>query len=72
VIGRGSEFCSAPDAYGRAWMLIGNDRTLALWRPIRRAGMSVLNAWCMTRFDQRVRSVTEPARPVDHGAWLCA
>jgi hypothetical protein len=26
-----------PDASGREWVLTGNDRTLALWRPVRQA-----------------------------------
>jgi hypothetical protein len=65
VNGRGGTSSrSAPNASGRAWMLIGNNRTLALWRQVRRAGGFGLGAWCVAQFDQRVRSVTGLARPV--------
>jgi hypothetical protein len=75
-----------PDAEGvrasateciRSWIScsgtsLNHDRMLALSRLIEVLACPILALWCTLSSDLRVRSVTGPACPVNHDAWLCA
>jgi hypothetical protein len=69
LIGRGGVFGhDRPDASGCCGSLLDSNRTLALWRSVRLAARPVATRWSAARLDQRVRSATGLARPIE----LCA
>jgi hypothetical protein len=65
---------STPYASGCTQVLTGNDRTLALWRLVRRAGAFGLGDASVRWFDQRVRLVLRGHKrcaSCASGHWLC-